>query len=251
MAYPTIANWWNTTYASRYVHDYSAAVSNLSESEYNDVIVQAQAYNALLTTTKRSETDEEMHEMYEDCLEVGLNGIMGSIYIPSIEVDLPIYHGTEAQTLRKGIGHVEGSSLPVGGKGSHAVLSGHRGLPSARLFTDLDQLQIGDYFVITVLNETLTYEVDQIKIVLPTDLSALTIDTDQDYVSLVTCTPYGVNTHRLIVRGHRVSNINYELNITADATQYPSKIAAAYFSVPLALVLVFLTFMQTRKKKEQ
>lgn len=182
-------------------------------------------------------TDEERAK-YEKTLDVTGTGIMGYVEIPKISVSLPIYHGTDATVLQIAIGHIPGSSLPVGGQGTHCVISGHRGLPSARLFTDIDQLREGDLFMLNVLGKTLTYQVDQIRVVLPDELDDLAIDDGQDYCTLVTCTPYGVNTHRLLVRGHRVPNQGAAV-ADGDMVQVsPAIVAAAITAVVLAVALL-------------
>jgi sortase A len=164
--------------------------------------------------------------------------MMAYIEIPKLNLTLPIYHGTDETVLRVAIGHILGTSFPIGGKGSHAVLSGHRGLPSARLFTDIDQLVEGDTFMIQVLDETLTYQVDQILTVLPQEVSALRIDPNQDYVTLITCTPYGINTHRLLVRGHRVATIKNDVRVTSEASQVETLLVA-----PVIAVLIFIMML--------
>ena len=179
---------------------------------------------------------------------------MGYIEIPSIDVMLPIYHGTSEEVLQTAIGHIEGSSLPIGGPSTHCVISGHRGLPSARLFTDIDQLSEGDTFTLLVLDETLTYEVDQIRIVEPDDTSLLTIEEGQDLCTLVTCTPYGVNSHRLLVRGHRVENQETAgvLRITADAMMIDSRYVAPVIAVPILIIVILVMVLRPlgrRKKK--
>ena len=179
-----------------------------------------------------------------------VNGVMGIVKIPSIRVNLPIYHGTEESVLQTAIGHIEGSSLPIGGESTHAIISGHRGLPSAKLFTDLDKLEEGDYFMITVLDDTYTYEVDQIKIVDPDDFTYLQIEPGQDLVTLVTCTPYGVNTHRLLVRGHRVDNLPDDfINTRNEAMLIDSKLVALFIAVPVLLGLFIWVMVKGRKKK--
>lgn len=179
------------------------------------------------------------------------SGIMGYIEIPSIDVSLPIYHGVDEAVLQIAVGHIEGSSLPVGGLSTHCVISGHRGLPSAKLFTNLDQLVEGDVFVIRVLDETLTYEVDQIRIVEPTDLSALEREEGKDLCTLVTCTPYGVNSHRLLVRGHRIENLeeSNSIRVTADATLIDPVIVAPIVAVPILLILLIWLLVHYRKRR--
>ena len=190
---------------------------------------------------------DEDKAAYEKELNFNNDGSMGYIDIPKINVKLTIFHGTDESVLQTSIGHLEGTSLPVGGKGTHSVLSGHRGLPSAKLFSDLDQLREGDTFTIHVLNETLTYEVDQIRVVEPTDLSNLTIDPDQDYVTLVTCTPYGINTHRLLVRGHRIANSDGGANVISDAVQIKPIYIAPFLATPICVVLLMYIFIITSK----
>jgi sortase A len=175
---------------------------------------------------------------------------MGYIEIPSIQVMLPIYHGIEEEVLQAGAGHIPGTSLPVGGKGTHCVISGHRGLVSAQLFTNLDQLKEGDIFLLYTLDRTLTYEVDQIRIVLPDELDDLEIDPNQDYCTLVTCTPYGVNTHRLLVRGHRIANLA-DGTATADALQLDPNMVAMVVAIPMLAFLLILLFKKDREKKKE
>lgn len=220
LLYPTISDYWNSFHQSRAIAGYAEAVAQMDEIDYEKIWNDAVEYNKeLQTRSNHWFLTEEQQEEYESMLNVSGNGIMGYIEIPSIKVSLPIYHGVDEGILQVAIGHIEGSSLPVGGKGSHCVISGHRGLPSAKLFTDLDQLAEGDIFMLRVLDETLTYEVDQILIVEPSDMSSLEFDEEKDYCTLVTCTPYGINSHRLLVRGHRVANLeeSEEIRVTADA----------------------------------
>ena len=192
---------------------------------------------------------EAEQEEYESLLNLSGNGILGYIEIPSLKCSLPIYHGTDESVLQIAIGHIAGSSLPVGGKSTHCVLSGHRGLPSAKLFTDIDKLAVGDRFMIRVLDETLTYEVDQILIVEPQEMDALAIEPGKDLCTLVTCTPYGINTHRLLVRGHRVKNQSNNIRITADALQIDPMLVAPLVAAPLLLILLILLLVKTRKRR--
>ena len=205
ISYPSVADWWNSFHESRAVASYAAAVSDLSTEDYDRLFAEAEAYNQRLAQTgvNWSMSEEEIQE-YNNILAVSDSGIMGYIDIPKIRQTLPIYHGTDDVILQIAIGHLAWTSFPVGGESTHCVVSGHRGLPSARLFTDLDKLVVGDIWTMTVLNRTVTYEVDQIKTILPTELSNVRIDKGKDYVTLVTCTPYGINTHRLLVRGKRI-----------------------------------------------
>lgn len=246
IAYPGFADWWNSLHQSRAVASYAESVANLDANKYSEMLADAEAYNAELAKIGAQWiiTDEQMAK-YESELAVTDSGIMGYIDIPKIRVTLPIYHGTDETILQIAIGHIAGTSLPVGGASTHCVVSGHRGLPSARLFTDIDKLVEGDTFTMTVLNRTVTYEVDQIRIVEPTDLSNLQIEEGKDYCTLVTCTPYGINTHRLLVRGHRVANANGEANVIADALQIEPVYVAPVVAAPMLIILLILLFVMT------
>lgn len=249
LLYPTFSNWWNNFHQTRAIAGYVEAVANMDAEEYERMWNDAVTYNQqLLSKPNRYNMTDEQRAEYESILDVTGTGIMGYIEIPSIDVSLPIYHGTNEAVLQIAIGHIESSSFPVGGIGTHCVISGHRGLPSAKLFTDIDQLQNGDRFLIQVLDRTLTYEVDQIRIVLPSELQDLEIDPNQDYCTLVTCTPYGVNTHRLLVRGHRVDNDKEQANVTADAIQFEPVIIAPLIAAPLLLMLIIWLFIYTNKR---
>ena len=239
LLYPTVSDYWNSFHQSRAIASYVEAVAEIDNTDYEKMWQEAVAYNEKLkdNSGRWTPTDEELEE-YERLLNVSDTGIMGYIEIPKIKVSLPIYHGTDEAILQIAIGHIPGSSLPVGGKGTHCVVSGHRGLPSAKLFTDLDQLEEGDLFMMRILDETLTYEVDQVRIVEPEELSDLEIDEDKDLCTLVTCTPYGINSHRLLVRGHRVENLKEDtIRVTADAQQIDPVMVAPAVAVPLILLL--------------
>lgn len=205
-AYPLIASINNEHTQSLVQTEYEEKLQQLDTSEIDAALAAAREYNKTISTVQIEDIDKLKAELppYEDLLNLANNGIMGYIMIPVINIDLPIYHGTTGAAMEKGAGHMEGTSLPVGGVGTHAVISAHSGMASAKLFTDLDKLELGDMFFITVCNQKLAYEVDNIAVVEPTDIDLIRIDTQQDYVTLLTCTPYGVNTHRLLVRGHRV-----------------------------------------------
>ena len=254
MAYPTFSDWWNDMHQSRAIAGYVEQVSDMSRQNSDALWSAARAYNEKLLKKSGDRfllTDEEKAE-YERTLNVTGTGIMGYVNIPKIGIELPVYHGTDPAVLEIAIGHIEGSSLPVGGKGTHCVISGHRGLPSAKLFTDLDQLQEGDTFQLQVLNRTLVYEVDQIRIVLPDELSDLAIDPDKDYCTLVTCTPYGVNTHRLLVRGHRIEMSETELPVSADAVRIDPRYVVPVIALPVLLLalLWILLFTGMHRKKD-
>lgn len=250
MAYPTFSDWWNSYHQSRAIASYVEAVQGTDPEVIEKMLADAQAYNQrLLTNGNRYKmSDEELAE-YESLLDLTGNGVMGYVQINAIGVDYPIYHGMDENVLQIAIGHLEGTSLPIGGPSTHAAISGHRGLPRAKLFTDLDKLVEGDTFTVTVLDTTCTYEIDQIRIVLPTDLSDLNIEPGQDYCTLITCTPYGINTHRMLVRGHRIDNIINEDVVTAEALQIPRYIAIPAVAVPIlfAFLVGMLIYYRVRR----
>ena len=252
LLYPSFSDYWNSFHQSRAIASYAEAVTTIDDTDCEKMWEEAQAYNAALTQKQNRWvlSDKECEE-YEQILNIGGTGIIGYIEIPSIKVSLPIYHGVDEAVLQIAIGHIEGSSLPVGGESTHCVLSGHRGLPSAKLFTDLDKMEAGDIFMIRVLEETLTYEVDQIRIVEPEDLSALEIEEGKDLCTLVTCTPYGINSHRLLVRGHRVENMENanSIRVTADAMQIDPEIVAAVIAIPILLILLIWLLVHYRKRR--
>ena len=220
LVYPSASDYWNSFHQSQSIMGYAEQVAQMSAAEYAQFISEAEAYNAELAKNGNEWHMSETQKMeYESRLTFSSTGVMGYIDIPKISVKLPIYHGTSESVLQTSIGHLAETSLPVGGKGSHCVLSGHRGLPSSKLFSDLDKMVQGDTFTLSVLNETYTYQVDQIRVVEPTDLRELTIRPDMDLCTLVTCTPYGINSHRLLVSGHRVKNANGDARVVADAFQ--------------------------------
>lgn len=238
LLYPTVSDVWNSYHQTRAIVSYAEQVTGMDEQALAEVRTAAQEYNAQLAQTvpQEWELSDEQLAVYESQLSLTSAGIMGYVEIPSIDVSLPIYHGTSEAVLQGGVGHLEGSSLPVGGRSTHAVLSGHRGLPSARLFTDLDQLKLGDVFYLNVLGDVLAYEVDQILTVEPDQLDALTIQEGQDLCTLVTCTPYGINSHRLLVRGHRVAVPDQGANATDPATGAQDALASG--TTPLASTAV-------------
>lgn len=250
LLYPSLSDYWNSFHASQAVATYSEEVRNLNADKYDRLIREAREYNAALPGRYKdfflSESDRST---YNALLDVNGTGVMGYIEIPTIQISLPIYHGTEDEVLQIAVGHLDWSSLPVGGEGTHCVLSGHRGIPSAKLFTNLDKLVAGDKFVIRVLDEVMTYEVDQILIVEPNDLSALAIEKGKDLCTLVTCTPYGVNSHRLLVRGHRVENESEEIRVTSDAMEIEPLIVAPAVALPMLLALLFILLVSGKKKK--
>ena len=251
LLYPSVSNYWNSIHQTRAIATYAEEVANLDNDAYDQLWQDAASYNqSLLTRSNTYLLSDEQKAEYARLLDVSGLGVMGYIEIPEIDVSLPIYHGTEESVLQIAVGHLEWSSLPVGGESTHCVLSGHRGLPSAKLFTNLDKLREGDTFLLRVLDEVLTYEVDQILIVEPQETAALQIEEGKDYCTLVTCTPYGINTHRLLVRGHRIDNIEEAktVRVTADAIQIEPLIVAPIVAIPMLLVLLVLLLLPKRKK---
>ena len=254
LLYPTVSDYWNSLHQSRAIATYAEQVAELDDESYQQTWADAKAYNAALADKKtRLVPTEEDTAYYESLLDVTGNGIMGYIEIPSIGVSLPIYHGVEDTVLQIAIGHIEGTSLPVGGVGTHCVVSGHRGLPSAKLFTDLDKLAEGDVFLLRVLGEVLTYEVDQIHIVEPHEDDLLNISETEDLCTLITCTPYGVNSHRLLVRGHRIENIKSasSIRVTADAMQIEPVLVAPLVAAPILLVMLIALLLSTGRKRKE
>lgn len=251
MLYPSVSDWWNSLHQSRAIANYTDMVANMDDEVYEEMWNRAVAYNQeLWKRMNRYFPDDEEKAEYRSLLNISGTGIMGYIDIPSISCELPIYHGTDESVLQIAVGHIESSSLPVGGEGSHCVLSGHRGLPSAKLFTNLDQLKEGDIFMLNVLDETLTYEVDQIRIVLPEEVDDLELVKGKDYCTLVTCTPYAVNTHRLLVRGHRIDNLEEAvvIRVSADARKLDPKLIAPAMAIPMLMVLLIWLLIRYRKK---
>ena len=254
LLYPSLSDYWNSMHQTRAIASYAETVSQLDTAQYDEMWKAAQDYNRSLAQreTAFALTDEQK-AAYESLLDVSGLGVMGYIEIPEIDCSLPIYHGTEESVLQVAVGHLEWSNLPVGGEGTHCVLSGHRGLPSAKLFTNLDKLAVGDTFLLRVLDEVLTYEVDQILIVEPEQVDALGIVPGEDYCTLVTCTPYGINTHRLLVRGHRVENTPEaaRMHVTADATQFDPLLVAPVLAIPVLLLLLMILLVPKRRRKSR
>lgn len=252
LLYPTVSDYWNSLHASQAVADYAENVRNLEAEKYEQVLQDAKSYNQMLPYEQTTfALSEEEKEAYDALLDISGTGVMGYIEIPTVNISLPVYHGTEDAVLQIAVGHLEWSSLPVGGESTHCVLSGHRGLPSAKLFTNLDKLVAGDKFIMRVLDEVLTYEVDQILIVEPTDVSTLIIEAGKDLCTLVTCTPYGINSHRLLVRGHRIENQDEAkaIRVTSDAIQIESLIVAPAVALPMLLVLLVILLVSGGKTK--
>ena len=250
LLYPSVSDYWNSFHSSQAISTYAENIANLDENQYEAIWDAAREYNQLLAKGNTSfALSEDQKAEDEKLLDISGLGLMGYIEIPDLDVSLPIYHWTEESVLQIAVGHLEWSSLPVGGASSHCVLSGHRGLPSAKLFTNLDKLQEGDIFMLRVLDEVLTYEVDKISIVEPSQVSDLEIVEGSDLCTLVTCTPYGINTHRLLVRGHRIDNIQASkaIRITSDALQIEPLLVVPIIATPLLLLLLVLLLLPKRQ----
>lgn len=252
LLYPTFSNYWNDLHQTKAIANYTAVVEQMKTEDFTPLWESAAAYNQSLVLRSNPYLLTEIQAgLYEQELNVSGDGIMGYIEIPSIDVHLPLYHGTSDVVLQVAIGHLDWTSLPTGGGSTHCVVSGHRGLPSARLFTDLDKMNIGDVFLIHVLDKVMTYEVDQIKIVEPHITEDLLIQEGKDLVTLVTCTPYGVNTHRLLVRGHRIENIEEAqvVRVTADAVIVEKLVVAPFLLIPVLLVMVIMLLIPKPKNR--
>lgn len=251
LLYPTVSNLWNRAHQSRAIATYTKQVEKLDDSQNKEMLKAARKYNkSLLKKSDHWKLSKKDKKKYESLLDVSGTGIMGYIEVPKIDCSLPIYHGTDEGALQIAIGHLEGSSLPVGGKSTHCVLSGHRGLPSARLFTDLDQMEEGDVFVLNVLGRKLAYEVDQIKVVLPDEMSDLEIVQGKDLCTLVTCTPYGINTHRLLVRGHRTKYIEETVvRVQKEAEKKETGIWLLAGGGAVFLIIIIIVVVKRRRKR--
>ena len=254
LLYPTVSDFWNEKRQSQAIMNYDDLIVNLKPEDYTEYFRKADEYNRKL---KRISAPFIGHSAiaddYYSTLDVNGDGMMGYITIEKIKVQLPIYHGTSDKVLNSAVGHVEGSTLPVGGESTHCVLSAHRGLPSAKLFTNLDKLEEGDIFTIRILNQTFTYQVDQILIVLPNKIDDMYVVNGEDYCTLLTCTPYGINTHRMLVRGTRIENIEEEkkINIITDAYQIDPLIVTPAVAAPmLGALLIFLMVKSSKDAKK-
>jgi len=250
--YPSFSDWWNSKHMSRVITDYVNLIDDLEEDEYEELLEAAREYNrSLLYRTNGYTTTPEQKEQYNKLVNIAGNGVMGYIEVPSIGVSLPVYHGTEDTVLQVAIGHLDWSSLPVGGESTHSVVSGHRGLPSAKLFTHLDKVREGDLFMLRILDEVLTYEVDQILIVEPHEVDSLMISKGKDYCTMFTCTPYGINTHRLLIRGHRVANLEEKeiRHVVSEALLIEPAVVAPMVALPM-LLLLFIWLMIPKKKRK-
>ncbi len=249
MLYPIVSDWWNSKVQSRAVANYEVAVANMDTSRTDKMIEKANEYNKKIARLEAPFVNYDKITGYETALNISGTGIMGYISIPVIQVELPIYHGTSEEVLNIAAGHLEGSSLPVGGANTHSVISAHRGLPSARLFTDLDRVEKGDVFTINILDRIYTYEVEEILIVEPHEINTLAIIPNSDYVTLMTCTPYGVNTHRLLIRSHRIETVyKKEYRVVAEMVKVDPMLVVPFICSPFVLILVcFWVFGGKRK----
>lgn len=252
LLYPTLSDWWNSRHQSKAIATYSDTVEKLDQEGIDNFFAEAKEFNAKIKRGNGFQyLTKELQEEYYKILDITGTGIMAYIEIPGINVSLPVYHGVSDSVLQVAVGHIEWSSLPVGGENTHCVVSGHRGLPSAKLFTNLDKLTVGDVFMLNILNETLTYEVDQILIVNPDEISALNIEEGKDLCTLVTCTPYGINSHRLLVRGHRVANIEEApvIHVISEAGVIDALVIAPIIAAPILFALLVYVMIKYRKKK--
>lgn len=248
LLYPTFADFWNSRTQTKLLNDFEARVSEFRPEDFTPYFEAADAYNQKIAEAEFPLSDSAADEEYMELLNVNGSGIMGSLSIEKIRVELPVYHTTSDEVLSKAAGHMVGSSLPVGGESTHAVISAHRGLPSAKLFTNLDRMEVGDTFVITVLDRAMTYEVDQIKIVYPDEVENLYVEDGKDYVTLLTCTPYGLNTHRLLVRGVRVDTAKKrKLYITSQGYVIDPIFVTPVVAAPMMLAFLIYSWVQAIK----
>ena len=244
LLYPSVSNYYNQKVGSRAIVDYESILNNMDKDKYTEIFNDANEYNQKISKLQNPFVSYETVKGYNDQLNVSDNGMIGYIKISKIKVELPIYHGTSKAVLSTAVGHLEGSSLPIGGVGTHSVLSAHRGLPTSKLFTDLDKIEIGDTFTITILNRLMTYEVDQIEIVEPSDIKKLKIDPNQDYVTLMTCTPYGINSHRMLVRGKRIENIKEKTYVTTEAFRISTLVVTPMVAIPIVLIILIIIVLK-------
>ena len=249
LLYPAFSSYWNSKTQSRAITNYESVLENLKPEDYAAIFENAHAYNKALYETDFPLTDYPDVPGYNDTLCITGNDMIGYLKIDRIGVELPIYHGTSDSVLSRGVGHLQGSSLPVGGENTHSVMSAHRGLPSAKLFTDLDRMEIGDTFQIVVLDQVLTYQVDQIKVITPRELGDLQIVEGMDYCTLFTCTPYGINTHRLLVRGVRIETMKEKpaLYVSNEAFRIEPLLVTPAVAAPMLLVLLIHLLVKYRE----
>ena len=246
LLYPAVSQYWNSKTQTRAVGNYQEILNSLQKEDYSMFFQEAEEYNEALGSLKSPLLECHQLTGYNDILNINGNGIMGYISIAKLGVELPLYHGVSAEVLNIACGHLEGSSLPVGGEGTHSILSAHRGLPHAKLFTELDKMELGDTFQLTVLDKTLTYQVDQIKIVRPNEIGDIQIIPGEDHCTLLTCTPSGVKSHRLLVRGTRIENAAPVLYVTSNAYRIDSLVATPVVAAPILLILLIVLMVKYR-----
>ncbi len=246
LLYPSVSQYWNSKTQTRAVENYQEILKSLKQEDYDAFFQEADVYNAELSELKNPLLDYHQLDGYNEILNINGNGIMGYVSIPKLGVEIPVYHGISAEVLNVACGHLEGTSLPVGGENTHCVLSAHRGLPHAKLFTDLDKLELGDTFQLTVLDRTLTYQVDQIKVVRPDEIDDVQLVDGKDICTLLTCTPYGINSHRLLVRGTRIENAAPALYVTSNAYRIDSLVATPVVAAPILLILLIVLLVKYR-----
>ena len=248
LLYPSVSQYWNSKTQTRAVENYQAILDSLKKEDYTAFFQAAEEYNSALYGLEDHLRDYRLLEGYEEILNVSGNGIMGYVAIQKLGVELPVYHGISTEVLNIACGHLEGTSFPVGGENTHCILSAHRGLPHAKLFTDLDKMELGDTFTVTVLDQTVTYQVDQIKVVRPNEIDDVRIVEGQDHCTLLTCTPYGINSHRLLVRGTRIENAPPVLYVTSDAYRIDSLVATPVVAAPILFILLIVLMVKYRDK---
>ena len=248
LLYPSVSQYWNSKTQTQAVENYREILASLKPEDYDAFFEEAEKYNSQLNELNFPLTDYYKLKGYNDILNVSGTGIMGYLSISKLGVELPLYHGISAEVLNVACGHLEGTSLPIGGENTHCVLSAHRGLPHAKLFTELDKMEVGDTFTITVLNRTITYQVDQIKVVLPSETNDIQIVGGEDLCTLLTCTPYGINSHRLLVRGTRIENAAPVLHVTSNAYRIDSLVATPFVAAPILLILLIVLMIKYRDK---
>ncbi len=248
LLYPSVSQYWNSKTQTRAVENYQEILNSLKPEDYEVYFQEAEKYNTQLGELSAPLFDYREIDGYNSILNIGGNGIMGYVSIPKLGVELPLYHGISAEVLNVACGHLEGTSLPIGGESTHCVLSAHRGLPHAKLFTELDKMEVGDTFTITVLNRTVTYQVDQIKVVLPNETNDVQVVEGEDLCTLLTCAPYGINSHRLLVRGTRIENAAPILHVTSNAYRIDSLVATPVVAAPILLILLIVLMVKYRDK---
>ena len=252
LLYPRFSNYWNLRHSTQVVNSYESVLEDFAPADYHKIWDDAIQYNKdLLEENSTFELSAEMKSRYDETLNVTGDGLIGYVEIPKIGVTLPLYHTCSSYVLQSNAGHLEWSSLPTGGESTHCVISAHRGLPSAKLFTDLDMVREGDIFKITVLDQTLNYEVDRIRTVEPEDLSELTVQNGKDICTLFTCTPYGINTHRLLVRGHRIANDEAEVRLVSEAVLIDELVVAAFVGYPILFILTLIVLFKKPESKKK